>query len=180
LACPHNQEIFVHSDINLTNPPGRRIGALALIRNEHGAVLMVKPSYRDRCILPGGGAHRDEPVHEACAREVAEETGLTDFEPGRLLLVDYNPRNQETGVVEGCNLVFDAGILSSATEITLREPEAGEVPELTAHHWVQPYALDTFTEPYQESRVRMALAVLDGFRSPPFLREGKLVTADNR
>jgi len=164
----------MHSDLDLTNPPRRRIGALALIRDENGAVLMVKPSYKDRCILPGGGAHGDEPAHAACAREVAEETGLTDFRPGRLLLVDYMPRDEESGAAEGYNLVFDGGVLPSGTAITLPESE------LIAYHWVQPYALDTFTEPYQESRVRMALAVLDDFRSAPFLREGKLVTADNR
>ena len=170
----------MHSDIDLTNPPGRRIGALALIRNESGAVLMVEPSYKDGCILPGGGAHGDEPAHEACAREVTEETGLANFRPGRLLLVGYIPRNEETGVTEGYNLVFDGGTLLNTAAVTLPEPEDGKEPELTAYRWVQPHTLNTFTEPYQESRVRRALAVLDGFGPAQFLCEGKPVTADNR
>lgn len=56
---------------------------------------MVEPSYKDGCILPGGAAHGDEPAHEACAREVTEETGLANFRPGRLLLVDYTPAQRK-------------------------------------------------------------------------------------
>ncbi|WP_055527562.1 hypothetical protein [Streptomyces graminilatus] len=111
---------------------------------------------------------------------MAEKTGLAYFRPGRLLLVDYVPRNEETGVTEGYNLVFDGGTLLSTDAVTLPEPEDGKEPDLTAYRWVQPHTLNTFTDPDQESRVRRALAVLDGFGPAQFLCQGKSVTADNR
>lgn len=123
-----------------------------------------------RCLLStdnaGGYLSR---LADEIAREVTEETGLANFRPGRLLLVDYIPRNEETGVTEGYNLVFDGGTLLNTAAVTLPEPEDGNEPELTAYRWVQPHTLNTFTEPYQESRVRRALAVLDGFGPAQYL-----------
>ena len=61
--------------IDPANPPGRRIGALALIRDDENKVLLVKPTYKEGWILPGGGAEADESVH-AAATGSADENGV--------------------------------------------------------------------------------------------------------
>lgn len=170
----------MHKDTDYSSPPGRRIGALALIRDESGAVLMVKPSYKDGHQLPGGAAHADEFPHVACAREVTEETRLTDFEPGRLLVVDYVPRNEKTGTAEGINFVYDGGTIPNGTEITLPDAASGEEPELNGYMFVPLYALGEFALPYQERRIRSAIAVLEDDRHSAYLVEGRPVTANAR
>ncbi|GAA1894926.1 NUDIX domain-containing protein [Streptantibioticus ferralitis] len=150
----------MHTDTDLSNPPGRRIGALALIRNPAGNVLMVKPTYKEGWILPGGGAHPDEHAYEACAREVREETGLP-LTPGRLLVVDYIPRNPHTKAAEGYSFVYDGGTAPEGIAITLSRPGSGEEPELSAYEFVPVYDLHAYAMPYQERRVRAAVTALD-------------------
>ncbi|MEK8173498.1 NUDIX domain-containing protein [Streptomyces sp. M19] len=65
----------MHADTDYTRPGHRRIGALLLIRNPAGHVLLVKPSYKPGWLLVGGGAKRDEAPHLAARREAREETG---------------------------------------------------------------------------------------------------------
>jgi len=117
----------MHKDTDFSHPPRRRIGALALIRDESGAVLMVRPTYKNdgKFQLPGGCALADEFPHVACAREVTEETGLAAFEPGRLLVIDCIPRNPETGAAEGINFVYYGGEVPNGAEIVLPDAAAG-------------------------------------------------------
>src|ERR1035441_1477047 len=68
--------------------PGVVISAGALITDQDGPPLLVKPNYRDYWSLPGGICEHGEPPHAGCAREVAEELGLT-MNIGGLLAVDW-------------------------------------------------------------------------------------------
>ncbi|MGW2380225.1 NUDIX domain-containing protein [Streptomyces sp. NPDC001658] len=162
----------MRKDTDFANPPGRRIGALALIRDESGAVLMVQKSYSGHWGLPGGCAHADEMPHVACAREVREETALGII-PERVLALDYMPRNEETGSAEGYNYVYDGGTVPNGVEITLPDAEPGEEPELIAYQFVPLYNLSEFAQPYTENRIRAAVAVLEDGRDTAFLCEGK-------
>jgi 8-oxo-dGTP pyrophosphatase MutT (NUDIX family) len=63
-------------------------GALFL---HEGKILIVKPSYLDYWLPPGGGVEAGESPRDACIREIREEIGL-DIIPGRLLCVDYVPK----------------------------------------------------------------------------------------
>jgi 8-oxo-dGTP pyrophosphatase MutT (NUDIX family) len=154
---------MAHVDIAPCREPGRRHGALTLVRNRHGRVLLVRPSYTDGWYqLPGGAAHADEPPHVARWRELAEETGLHQPGTGALLLVDWMPANPEKDASEGLNLVFDGGVLDDDTAIVLPALLAGqEKPELTGWVWVPPDRLATYCEPYQYRRILAALAVLE-------------------
>ena len=44
----------------ITSLPTRRLAAGALIRNEEGELLVVKPNYKDGWILPGGTVESGE------------------------------------------------------------------------------------------------------------------------
>ena len=56
--------------------PTRRLAAGALIRNERGEMLLVKPNYKDGWILPGGTVEAGEAPKPGCEREIVEELGL--------------------------------------------------------------------------------------------------------
>ncbi|MFJ1680652.1 MULTISPECIES: NUDIX domain-containing protein [unclassified Streptomyces] len=64
------------------------MGAAALFTDQLGRVLLVKPTYREEWLLPGGGAEGGESLAQACEREVREELGLTRA-PGTLLAVRW-------------------------------------------------------------------------------------------
>ncbi len=70
--------------------PTTHVLSLALIRDDTGRVLVVKPSYRPYWTLPGGMADENEPPEAAVRREVGEELGvlLTSL---RLVAVDWSP-----------------------------------------------------------------------------------------
>ncbi|MBI4491496.1 MAG: NUDIX domain-containing protein [Chloroflexi bacterium] len=68
------------------------IGALAIIEDEAGRVLLVKHTYRVQRPwgLPGGWIKSAETVEQGLAREVLEETGL-EVEVGRVLGICPGP-----------------------------------------------------------------------------------------
>jgi 8-oxo-dGTP diphosphatase len=93
----------------------------ALILDEAGRVLLVEPNYKDHWEIPGGLIEVGETPSQGCAREVAEELGLTR-ETGRLLVVDWAPHPT---MGDRVLFVFDGGVLSPAdiARITLQPEE---------------------------------------------------------
>ncbi|RZU46531.1 ADP-ribose pyrophosphatase YjhB (NUDIX family) [Krasilnikovia cinnamomea] len=100
--------------------PSFLASACMLITDPRGAVLAVKPNYRPWWNVPGGILEADEPPHECCAREVAEELGI-QREVGRLLVLDWVPPNAQRRAWFG--YVFDGGVLDDASAITLQSDE---------------------------------------------------------
>lgn len=64
------------------------MSAAALVTDQLGRVLLVKPTYREQWLLPGGGAEPGESPEQACRREVHEELGLLRTS-GRVLAVNW-------------------------------------------------------------------------------------------
>ncbi|NUS14045.1 MAG: NUDIX hydrolase [Streptomyces sp.] len=149
-------------DTDWNNPPPRRIGCLAVIRNPRGGVLLENTSYNDYWQLPGGGALPNELPHDACAREVEEETGLgpaSGFTVGALLVTDYTPPGKQAA--EGFNFVYDGGVIPTDAKITLPRANApDEAPEILATTWVDLYDLGRYTSPHQVRRILAAINVL--------------------
>ncbi|MEW9554657.1 NUDIX domain-containing protein [Nonomuraea sp. NPDC050783] len=96
-------------------------GAAAYITDERGRVLLVDPNYREHWSFPGGIIDAGEHPAQACAREVAEEVGLT-VEVGALLTVawvDGLPQVPYPMV----NFMFDCGEVASDAPIKLQAEE---------------------------------------------------------
>jgi 8-oxo-dGTP diphosphatase len=99
-----------------------RVAAGALIRDEEGRVLLVKPTYKEGWDIPGGYVEPGESPAAACRRELREELGL-DRTVGRLLLVDWAPHPEEGDKIL---FVFDGGVLHDGLQTELDGEEISE------------------------------------------------------
>ncbi len=89
--------------------PKKRMSAGAIIRNEVGEVLFVKPNYRETWLVPGGVVDADESPKKASEREVFEEIGL-ELSVQDLLVMVYTYAYPDN--TESLSFMFDGGVLS--------------------------------------------------------------------
>lgn len=61
------------------------LGAVGLVTDEAGRVLMVRHTYRRGWFLPGGGVEQGETASDAAVRECAEEGGAEATAPPKLI-----------------------------------------------------------------------------------------------
>ena len=144
--------------------PGVVVAAAALIRDEAGRVLTVKPNYRDYWTLPGGICELGEPPHVGCAREVAEEVGVAR-PVGRLLSLDWQHSPAEYGPQARPSMyfVFDGGVLADGWRVVLQDDELDE------YRFTSPADLGGFLSKPGLRRAAAALVALgsDGARYLP-------------
>jgi 8-oxo-dGTP diphosphatase len=121
--------------------PGVVMAASAVIGDGDGGVLIVKPNYREHWSLPGGICEFGEAPHDGCARELAEELGVS-IAPGRLLSVDWMPAQEQYGPQARpvIYFIFDGGILASLDGVTLQQEELDDC-RFVAEAEVSPYLL---------------------------------------
>jgi len=137
----------------------------ALIYDESGRLLILRPSYKPRWTIPGGQIEADgESPWEACRRETLEECGL-HVERGRLVCVDFRrSRRDRPG---GVRFLFDCGAFTDEALSAIRLQEA----EILEHRLVGlDEALTLLSGPLRR-RVRRAA----GAKRCLYLEEGRRV-----
>jgi 8-oxo-dGTP diphosphatase len=98
----------------------------ALIFDQAGRLLILKPTYKSGWTIPGGVMEADgETPWEACRREVREECGL-EVHGGRLACVDFHPGRP--GHPGGIRFLFDCGPAADTdlAAITVQPEEIAE------------------------------------------------------
>ena len=122
----------------------------ALIFDQAGRLLILKPTYKSGWTIPGGIMEADgETPWDACRREVREECGLKVHE-GRLACMDF--RRPRSGRAGGIRFLFDCGQVGAKalSGIVLQPEEISEYRLATL-----PNALELLRKPIRR-RVQAA------------------------
>jgi 8-oxo-dGTP diphosphatase len=121
--------------------PAIPVSAGALIFDQAGRLLILKPTYKSGWTIPGGVMEADgETPWDACRREVREECGI-EVRGGRLACVDFRPGRP--GHPGGIRFLFDCGPAGDAalSAIVVQPDEIAEyrlVPLDTALDLLRP------------------------------------------
>ena len=103
--------LIVSADAHFTSRmPTKRLASDCVLTDEAGRLLVLDPPYKSTWDIPGGIVEVNESPWRAAQREVHEEIGL-NIEPGRLLAVDWKPRERD--FTEVVALLFDGGTLTA-------------------------------------------------------------------
>ena len=141
------------------------VSAGALIFDEAGRLLILKPTYKAGWTVPGGQVEADgETPWEAFRREAREESGV-EIETARLACVDFlRPREGRPG---GVRFLFDCGVLD-AEKLRHVEVQAVEITEFGFVPVAE--ALELLSGPLRR-RVRAAVRA----RTCQYLEDGRPV-----
>lgn len=131
----------------------------ALITNEAGDVLIVKPDHKEGWIFPGGYVEVGESPSDAFRREMSAELGVDSFETDRLLSVDYRGHAEEYIM-----FIFDGGTFTTEMIEKIQLP-----PRLTEYRFVPPQEAVTMLRnksarrlmPTLEARQKTGIAYLE-------------------
>ena len=106
------------------------VSAGALIFDQTGWLLILKPTYKTGWTIPGGVMEADgETPWEACRREVREECGI-EVRRGRLACMDF--RRPKPGRAGGVRFLFDCGRIDDEALAAIKlQPE-----EIAEHRFV--------------------------------------------
>lgn len=143
--------------------PKKRMAAGALFFNVAGEVLIVKPTYREGWLVPGGVVEERESPSAACVREVREELGL-DIMPGQLLCIEYQSGEAER--TESLQFIFFGGTLCTEQIAAIRIP----LNEIAEYRFVDCQEALVKLTPRLAQRVSFALCALN---------QGRTIYAEN-
>jgi 8-oxo-dGTP diphosphatase len=132
--------------------PGIHAGGGVLIFNDHGDLLLVKPSYRNTWAWPGGGWEPGESPLDVAIRECQEEIGVCPS-PLYPAFVNYIPPRAD-GSDDILHFVFTTDPVDGSfmDQVTVRQSEIDSV------HFAPAADLRNYMKEY---RVRAVLTYLD-------------------
>lgn len=130
--------------------PRKRIVA-GMVAYHGGRLLIVKPTYRDGWLLPGGVVEAGESPAACCIRETQEELGLV-LPIRRLLLVDHTA-DPGDGSGDSIQFWFGTDELSPAQLAQIALPD----DELEAYRLVRPEDAGQFLSPRMAARLKILL-----------------------
>lgn len=143
--------------------PKKRMGVGVLLYSG-SKILILKPTYRDHWLLPGGVIDLDESPREAAIREVNEELGL-QIDIKQLLVVDYLHKAGDR--TECIQFIFSGGNLSKEQIASIRLQQE----EISAMQFLElPEAKKLLSE---HARIRLAF-VENNLQNAVYLENGKI------
>ena len=144
------------------------VSVSALLADDEGRLLIVKPTYKPGWSLPGGQMEADgESPWDACRREVHEECGLI-IARGHLRCLDFlAPKADRPDDPRGLRIVFDCGVVPAEDRARI-VVQAGEIAE---HRFA---VLDTAAELLSGPIRRRVLASF-GASGVVYLEDGRRV-----
>ena len=153
--------------------PAIPVSAGALIFDQVGRLLILKPTYKSGWTIPGGVMEADgETPWDACRREVAEECGLHigAGHPARLACMDF--RSPRPGKPGGIRYLFDCGAFDdvSLAGIVVQPEEIGEYQIVNLRT-----ALKMLRKP-----IRLRVRAATRSRALRYLENGRPVPVDSR
>lgn len=101
--------------------PRKIIYVKAIITNDKGEILLVKPNYRDHWHIPGGGVEAHESPLDGAIRELREETNIT-VEPNDMALMDILHRAD----TDEMNVVYLATVTADESDVRVQPEEIDE------------------------------------------------------
>ena len=105
-----------------------RVSVLGLIVHENYVLLIdqTDPPEPDHWDLPGGGLEPHESLMVGLAREIREETGITDFQAGELLtIVETYLERQGGDIQHQLNILYQCSVPDRLAPLHSDEPEVG-------------------------------------------------------
>lgn len=149
----------------LNKLPKKRMGAGCILCDRQGKILILKPTYKDHWLLPGGVVEANESPRQTCIREVKEETGI-DCQPVKLLCLDYvgDRRNQ----IESLQFVFYGGIIEPEVQIVLPKQE------IAGYQFVEFSTALSMLGIHSQRRLQSCLPYFDS-EATVYLENGRLV-----
>jgi 8-oxo-dGTP diphosphatase len=144
--------------------PRTRGAAAALLLDDLGRVLLVKPTYKEGWFLPGGVIEAGESPLGACVRECEEELGLVPRLDG-LVCVDWGPPRDG---VDAVNVFVFAGTITADQVAAVRLPP----DELSDHVLVSPEKIAELAPPHIARRMPASLRGL-AERRAIYLEDGR-------
>jgi 8-oxo-dGTP diphosphatase len=113
------------------------LGAIVVVRNDAGEILLVRQAYKPRWGLPGGICKRGEEPYDAARREVFEETALR-------IEIAGEPIADVDVVMRKVDMTYPARISPGASSSDVR----ANMPEIVECRW---FALDDLPELQEEA-----------------------------
>jgi 8-oxo-dGTP diphosphatase len=132
-----------------------RVSVLGLIVNANDVLLIdqTDPPEPDRWDLPGGGLEPQESLMAGLAREIREETSLTDFQvEGLLTIVETYLERGDGKTQHQLNIIYKCSVPDRAVHLHSDEPEIG----VRGIQWI---AIDSLTPESCTTRAWKALQV---------------------
>jgi 8-oxo-dGTP diphosphatase len=146
--------------------PRKRVAVDALLRDQQGRILLVKPSYKPGWDLPGGMVEANESPLDALRRELTEELDLN--RPSyRLLCIDWVPPHGPWD--DQISFIFDGGSLQSDE----CERLMGHDQEIVDIQFAHQEGFEDLLRPRLWRRVRVALEILGCGGPPRYLHDGR-------
>jgi len=124
----HSLEFYLWYITSIKRQVSKDIVVAALITDQAGRVLIVKPDHKDGWIFPGGYVEVGEAPSSACHREIAAELGVEINGPNKLLSIDYRGQLDEYVM-----FIFDGGSFTNDMIVNIRLS-----PHLIEYRFVSP------------------------------------------